>query len=314
MSFIYLVGCSTFDHVALKAARWVGLAVHFLFLAGIFSIAVSAAFVFDLPPGTSTFLAVELMIHIFKWHSRCMFFHRQHHATRGVKRSALTPSVSDHFMSLLWPTLIYDPEPPRKPTNFAAAVADLGAACATYILIHLVDLTFIFPTLLTIPLDMSGILKMVIPAALNFELHKYALWYCFCSGTAHLYGYGYQDNYTVEDCSSLIVFFREWSRPVHHFLARHVHFDGSHFLGWRKPTAIMMTFTISAVFHEIFIWVSLRSWFIPATSFILFTAAPFVALESVGFTHPVILVLHEAISFLGKVGYYLSVTKVSAGL
>jgi sterol O-acyltransferase len=44
-------------------------------------------------------------------------------------------------------------------------------------------------------------------------------------------------------------FSREWNVPVHHFLFRHVYFPSRS--NFSQPVAMVITFLVSAVFHEL---------------------------------------------------------------
>lgn len=47
---------------------------------------------------------------------------------------------------------------------------------------------------------------------------------------------------------------RDWNRPVHNFLLRHVYHSSISFMRVNKHTATLITFFLSALIHELVMW------------------------------------------------------------
>jgi sterol O-acyltransferase len=72
---------------------------------------------------------------------------------------------------------------------------------------------------------------------------------------------------------------RDWNRPVHNFLLRHVYHTSISTLKVGKPTAAIITFLLSACVHELIMWClfkKLRGYLLALQMFQLPVSSPFL--------------------------------------
>lgn len=96
------------------------------------------------------------------------------------------------------------------------------------------------------------LIDMIPPFATEYLLVFYLIWDTILNGIAELSYYADRDFYGPWwSCTDWSEFARIWNKPVHRFLLRHVYHSSISALSLTKLQATLMTFWISAIVHEL---------------------------------------------------------------
>ena len=91
---------------------------------------------------------------------------------------------------------------------------------------------------------------MAIPAAYCWLLMFYVIFHAIFNGLAEVTMFAdrrfYADWWNAGDLGE---YWRKWNQPIHNYLIRHVYFP-SRRAGYSSTMGMLVTFTVSAVFHE----------------------------------------------------------------
>ena len=91
---------------------------------------------------------------------------------------------------------------------------------------------------------------MAIPAAYCWLLMFYVIFHSIFNGLAEVTMFAdrrfYSDWWNAGDLGE---YWRKWNQPIHNYLIRHVYFP-SRRAGYSSTLGMLLTFTVSAVFHE----------------------------------------------------------------
>lgn len=193
-------------------------------------------------------------------------------ATSEDQRFPSNINIKNYFMYTMFPTLVYQIEYPRtKGIRWKYVFEKLFAIFGTIFIMMVVAQTFMYPVAIRAigvrttewkgPLDrfqqyflllvdiVPGFIVMYI---LNFYLIWDAILNCIAELTCFADRYFYGDWWNCVDWGD---FSRIWNIPVHKFLLRHVYHSSMSFLSLSKSQATLMTFVISAIVHELAMYV-----------------------------------------------------------
>lgn len=165
------------------------------------------------------------------------------------------------------PTLVYDLEYPRYERINWWYVAEKSAATLGVIWIMIiVSQAYIYPVVVeTVRLKEAGmsleqrwkefpwvVSDMLFPMLLEQLLSWYVIWECLLNVLAELTCFADRGFYgDWWNSVSFDQYARDWNRPVHNFLLRHVYHSSISFFHLSKMQATFFTFLLSAVVHEI---------------------------------------------------------------
>ncbi|KAI8905525.1 MBOAT, membrane-bound O-acyltransferase family-domain-containing protein [Gorgonomyces haynaldii] len=163
---------------------------------------------------------------------------------------------------LLVPTLVYELEYPRT-TRFRLWYF-LERCFTTFVcvsLLYFVVEHWINPIIAIMPQQgiLDSLLSLLLPFMLLWILGFYVIFECICNAFAELTCFAdrhfYADwwNSTTYD-----EFARNWNKPVHEFLLRHVYLEGIDTYKLSKNNATFVTFFLSSLLHELVIVVTLK--------------------------------------------------------
>ena len=165
------------------------------------------------------------------------------------------------------PTLIYELSYPRQDRINWYYVAEKAAATLGVIWVMIIiSQAYIYPVVIsTVQQNASGVsldarwkeypwvvFDMLFPLLLEQLLAWYAIWECLLNVLAELTRFADRGFYgDWWNSVSYAQYARDWNRPVHNFLLRHVYHSSISALRVSKSGAMLITFLLSAVVHEV---------------------------------------------------------------
>lgn len=188
-------------------------------------------------------------------------------ADRAYPRN-LTAGNFYEFIGL--PTLVYELEYPRCDGVDWWYAAEKAAACFGVLFVMvLVSQTYIYPVVMdTVRWKDEGmplaerfayfpqmLLRLVFPFMMEYLLAWYLIWETILNFVAEVTRFADRRFYDAWwNSVSWDQFARDWNRPVHEFLRRHVYYSSISAMKVDKHTATLMTFFLSACAHELVMW------------------------------------------------------------
>ncbi|KAL8390126.1 hypothetical protein RB595_009304 [Gaeumannomyces hyphopodioides] len=170
----------------------------------------------------------------------------------------------------LLPTLVYELEYPRSHSVSWAYVAEKIAATVGIIFVMImISQSSIYPVVMkTIEMKEMGVplperfrffpwmlSELLFPFMLEYLLVWYLIWETILNGLGEACCFADRNFYGAWwNSVSWDQFARDWNRPVHNFLLRHVYHSSISALKVNKHTATFITFFLSALVHELVMW------------------------------------------------------------
>ncbi|KAI9805262.1 MAG: acyl-CoA/sterol acyltransferase [Piccolia ochrophora] len=168
------------------------------------------------------------------------------------------------------PTLVYELEYPRQESINWFYVAEKTVATFGCIgVMIIVSEAFMFPPIIRmVEMRQNGVSleerlhefpwllsDLLFPFMMEYMLSWYVIWECVLNVLAEVTRFADRGFYADWwNSTSWDQFARDWNRPVHNFLLRHVYHSSISALQVSKPTATLMTFFLSACVHELVMW------------------------------------------------------------
>jgi sterol O-acyltransferase len=165
------------------------------------------------------------------------------------------------------PTLVYDLEYPRQERVNWWYVAEKSAATLGVIWVMIIiSQAYIYPVVVeTVRLKDAGmslderwkefpwvVSDMLFPMLLEQLLSWYVIWECLLNVLAEITRFADRGFYGAWwNSVSFDQYARNWNRPVHNFLLRHVYHSSISFFHLSKMQATFFTFLLSAIVHEV---------------------------------------------------------------
>ena len=165
------------------------------------------------------------------------------------------------------PTLVYELEYPRQDSINWWYVAEKGAATFGVIWCMIViSQAYIYPPVIeTVRMKEAGMTleerwrefpwilsDLLFPLLLEQLLAWYVIWECTLNVIAEVTRFADRNFYgPFWNSVSFDEYARDWNRPVHHFLLRHVYASSISAFNLSKSTATLATFFLSACVHEL---------------------------------------------------------------
>lgn len=165
------------------------------------------------------------------------------------------------------PTLVYDLEYPRQERINWWYVAEKSAATLGVIWIMIIiSQAYIYPIVIaTVKQKEAGVSlderwkefpwvvsDMLFPMLLEQLLSWYVIWECLLNVLAEVTRFADRGFYGAWwNSVSFDQYARDWNRPVHNFLLRHVYHSSISFFHLSKLQATFFTFFLSAIIHEV---------------------------------------------------------------
>ncbi|KAM0220954.1 hypothetical protein ACHAPQ_000404 [Fusarium lateritium] len=176
----------------------------------------------------------------------------------------------EHYKWIPLPTLVYEIEYPRNdsihwPYVWEKVVAMVGIL---FVMVQVSQYS-IYPVVMkTVEMKENGVplsgrfqefpgllLDLIFPFMMEYLLVWYLIWETILNILAELTCFADRNFYDAWwNSVSWDQFARDWNRPVHVFLLRHVYHSSISSLKVNKHTATLITFFLSACAHELVMW------------------------------------------------------------
>jgi sterol O-acyltransferase len=176
----------------------------------------------------------------------------------------------NHYEYIALPTVVYELEYPRSASINWYYAAEKAAACVGVLFVMiLISQAFIYPVVMdTVRMHEEGVplagrfrqfpwmlLDLIFPFMMEYLLTWYLIWESILNLLAELTCFADRGFYDAWwNCVSWDQFARDWNRPVHNFLLRHVYHSAISAMKVDKHTATLITFFLSACVHELVMW------------------------------------------------------------
>lgn len=165
------------------------------------------------------------------------------------------------------PTLVYELEYPRQVnTNWFYVAEKTAATFGTLLVMTILSQAYIYPPVAaTVWMKEQGmpvaerwlefpwvVSDMLFPLLLEQLLTWYVIWECVLNVLAEVFRFADRSFYGAWwNATSFDQYARDWNRPVHNFLLRHVYRSSISAFHLKKSTATIATFLLSALVHEL---------------------------------------------------------------
>ncbi|KAK4466542.1 MBOAT, membrane-bound O-acyltransferase family-domain-containing protein [Cladorrhinum samala] len=176
----------------------------------------------------------------------------------------------NHYEYVALPTVVYELEYPRSESiNWWYAAEKMAACFGIIFVMIMISQAFIYPVVMeTVRMKEEGVpladrfkefpwmlLDLIFPFMMEYLLSWYLIWEVILNFLAELTYFADRSFYDAWwNCVSWDQFARDWNRPVHNFLLRHVYHSSISAMRVNKHTATLITFFLSACVHELVMW------------------------------------------------------------
>ncbi|KAK5628555.1 hypothetical protein RRF57_004270 [Xylaria bambusicola] len=179
-------------------------------------------------------------------------------------------SLMNHYEYIFLPTVVYELQYPRSDSiNFLYVAEKAAATFGVIFVMIMISQTFIYPVVVrTVAMKEMGyttaqrfaefpwlLSDLVFPFMMEYLLAWYLIWETVLNILAELTFFADRSFYDAWwNSVSWDQFARDWNRPVHNFLLRHVYHSSISTMRVNKHTATLITFFLSACVHELLMW------------------------------------------------------------
>ncbi|KAI0143961.1 MBOAT family protein [Hypoxylon sp. NC0597] len=176
----------------------------------------------------------------------------------------------NHYEYIVLPTVVYELQYPRSESIDWSYVAEKICALVGVIFVMImISQAFIYPVVMrTVYMKEAGwtvaerfrefpwmLSDLIFPFMMEYLLAWYLIWETVLNILAELTYFADRSFYDVWwNSVSWDQYARDWNRPVHNFLLRHVYHSSISSMRVNKHTATLITFFLSACVHELIMW------------------------------------------------------------
>ncbi|ERT01868.1 hypothetical protein HMPREF1624_00162 [Sporothrix schenckii ATCC 58251] len=191
-------------------------------------------------------------------------------STRPDKMYPNNLTFNNHYEYIVLPTLVYELEYPRSETiNWRYAAEKLVAVFGIIFVMIMVSQAFMYPVVMrTVAMKEAGmplaerfkefpwmLSDLIFPFMMEYLLTWYLIWETILNFLAEITFFADRNFYSAWwNSVTWDEFARDWNRPVHLFLLRHVYHSSISAMKVNKYTATLITFFLSACVHELVMW------------------------------------------------------------
>jgi len=229
---------------------------------------VTLILIWNLAPMASIVVTSILFIFFMKMHSY-IFTNEQLRSSKTQKKTVEFPNnvtFGDYAYFLAAPSLVYETDFMRTDSiRWLYAIKEFAQCLGCFVIIHVFTVQFMFPVLKEEPSANSLlilVLRLATPSIVMWVLGFYAIFHCLLNGISEILCFADRQFYLDWwNSPTLEIFWRKWNLPVHKWLSFHVYRASKQ---WGTRNAILLTFLMSAVVHEIISGVAfkaIRPWF-----------------------------------------------------
>ncbi|OHF01492.1 MBOAT family protein [Colletotrichum orchidophilum] len=213
---------------------------------------------------------VRVFERIIRWEIDGITDELKGQATSVVRAYPNNLSFANHYEYIALPTIVYELEYPRSESIDWYYVAEKTAATFGIILVMImVSQAFIYPVVMqTVVMKETGmplaerfryfpwmLSDLMFPFIMEYIMAWYLIWETVLNTLAELTYFADRSFYDAWwNSVSWDQFARDWNRPVHNFLLRHVYHSSISSMKVNRHTATLITFFLSACVHELVMW------------------------------------------------------------
>ncbi|KAI2606102.1 MBOAT-domain-containing protein [Hypoxylon fragiforme] len=213
---------------------------------------------------------VRVFERLIKWEADALTDELKGKATDPKNHYPNNLTFLNHYEYIVFPTLVYELQYPRSESIDWFYVAE--KACATVGVIFvmiMISQAFMYPVVMrTVYMKEMGwttaqrfqefpwlLSDLIFPFLMEYLLAWYLIWETVLNILAELTYFADRSFYDAWwNSVSWDQFARDWNRPVHNFLLRHVYHSSISSMRVNKHTATLITFFLSACIHELVMW------------------------------------------------------------
>lgn len=179
-------------------------------------------------------------------------------------------TMKNHYEYIVLPTVVYELEYPRSESiNWRYVFEKAAATVGVIFVMIMISQGFIYPVVMKtmamreadMPLaerfaEFPWLLSdLIFPMLMEYLLSWYVIWEAILNLLGELTYFADREFYNDWwNSVSWDQFARDWNRPVHNFLLRHVYHSSISAMKVNKHTATLITFFLSALVHELVMW------------------------------------------------------------
>jgi sterol O-acyltransferase len=213
---------------------------------------------------------IQVFERIIKWEIDALTEDLKGKCTEGGHSYPNNLTFTNHCEYIVLPTLVYELEYPRSDHIDWYYVAEkIIAVFGILGIMNLVSQTYIYPVVIkTIEMKEAGMTigerlpyfplilsDLIFPFLMEYMMTWYVIWECILNLLAEVTFFADRGFYADWwNSVSWDQFARDWNRPVHVFLLRHVYHSSISTFRVNKYTATFITFFLSAIVHELVMW------------------------------------------------------------
>ena len=176
----------------------------------------------------------------------------------------------NHYEYIVLPTVVYELEYPRSDSiNWYYAAEKMAACFGIIFVMIMVSQAFVYPVVMqSVHMKEAGmplgqrfrafpwmLSDLLFPFLILYLMSWYLIWETILNFLAEVTYFADRTFYDAWwNSVSWDQFARDWNRPVHNFLLRHVYHSSISALKVDKHTATLITFFLSACVHELVMW------------------------------------------------------------
>ncbi|KAI0134687.1 MBOAT family protein [Xylariales sp. AK1849] len=213
---------------------------------------------------------LQLFERMIKWEIDALTDELRGKATEPTHYYPHNITLFNHYEFIFLPTLVYELEYPRSDSiNWFYVAEKLSAVFGVIFVMIMVSQAFIYPIVMrTVTMKEEGwtlaerfgefpwmLSDLLFPFMMEYLLAWYLIWETVLNTLAELTYFADRSFYDAWwNSVSWDQFARDWNRPVHNFLLRHVYHSSISSMRVNKHTATLITFFLSACVHELVMW------------------------------------------------------------
>ncbi|KAK0644402.1 MBOAT, membrane-bound O-acyltransferase family-domain-containing protein [Cercophora newfieldiana] len=213
---------------------------------------------------------VHVFERILKWEVDALSDELRGKASTPERAYPNNLTLVNHYEFIVLPTLVYELEYPRSEgINFYYAAEKIAACFGVIFVMIMISQAFIYPVVMdTVRMKEQGVplagrfqafpwmlSELIFPFMMEYLLAWYLIWETILNFLAEITYFADRSFYDAWwNSVSWDQFARDWNRPVHNFLLRHVYHSSISAMKVDKHTATLITFFLSACVHELVMW------------------------------------------------------------
>ncbi|KAI0386583.1 MBOAT family protein [Hypomontagnella monticulosa] len=213
---------------------------------------------------------LQLFERLIKWETDALTDELRGKATDPAHYYPNNLTFLNHYEYIVLPTVVYELQYPRSESINWYYVAEKACALVGVIFVMImISQAFIYPVVMrTVHMKESGwttaqrfkefpwlLSDLIFPFMMEYMLAWYLIWETVLNILAELTFFADRSFYDAWwNSVSWDQYARDWNRPVHNFLLRHVYHSSISSMKVNKHTATILTFFLSACVHELIMW------------------------------------------------------------